>query len=89
MSGGGGSAIALERLSSREEYDALLTRLRLAAGLQPFITPAKDQRQQVGRFCHTLAAAAFLEAVGVWHSTRVRTLARRQAQFQSGREFLC
>jgi hypothetical protein len=43
--------------------------------LQPFLNPTKDQRQQVGRFCHTLAAAAFLGAVGVWHSTQVWTVA--------------
>lgn len=43
--------------------------------LQPFLNPTKDQRQQLGRFCHTLAAAAFLGAVGVWHSTQVWTLA--------------
>lgn len=42
--------------------------------LQPFLDPTKDQRQQLGRFCHTLAAAAFLGAVGVWHSTQVWTL---------------
>jgi hypothetical protein len=38
--------------------------------LQAFIDPTKDQRQQFGRFCHTIAAAAFLGAVGVWHSTQ-------------------
>ncbi|MGF6768572.1 hypothetical protein P3T18_001042 [Paraburkholderia sp. GAS199] len=43
--------------------------------LQPLRNPTKDQRQQLGRFCHTLAAAAFLGAVGVWHSTQVWTLA--------------
>lgn len=41
--------------------------------LQPFLDPTKDQRQQFGRFCHTLAAAAFLGAVGVWHSMQVWT----------------
>ncbi|MFM0756096.1 hypothetical protein [Paraburkholderia strydomiana] len=43
--------------------------------LQPLSTPTKDQRQQFGRFCHTLAAAAFLGAIGVWHSTQVWTFA--------------
>ncbi|MEM5440574.1 hypothetical protein, partial [Paraburkholderia diazotrophica] len=43
--------------------------------LQLFLNPTKDQRQQLGRFCHTLAAAALLGAVGVWHSTQVWTLA--------------
>lgn len=41
--------------------------------LQPFLDPTKEQRQQFGRFCHTLAAAAFLGAVGIWHSTQVWT----------------
>ncbi|CAD6556548.1 hypothetical protein LMG28727_06135 [Paraburkholderia kirstenboschensis] len=43
--------------------------------LQPFLDPSNDQRQQFGRFCHTLAAAAFLGAVGVWHSTKAWTAA--------------
>ncbi|MGF6915926.1 hypothetical protein [Paraburkholderia sp. 40] len=43
--------------------------------LQPFLDPSNDQRQQFGRFCHTLAAAAFLGAVGVWHSTQAWTAA--------------
>jgi len=47
----------------------------MAIFLQPFLTPTKDQRQQIGRFLHTLAAAACLGAVGVWHSTSVWTLA--------------
>lgn len=42
--------------------------------LQPFTVPTEDQRQQFGRFCHTIAAAAFLGAVGVWHSTQQWTL---------------
>ncbi|KWK06037.1 hypothetical protein WM11_11635 [Burkholderia ubonensis] len=29
----------------------------------------KDQRQQFGRFVHTLSAAALAGAVGLWHST--------------------
>ncbi|MEX3969828.1 hypothetical protein [Paraburkholderia caribensis] len=33
MSGGGDNAVALEQLSSRDGYEALLTGLRLAAGL--------------------------------------------------------
>jgi hypothetical protein len=33
MSGGGDNVVALEQLSSRDGYDALLTGLRLAAGL--------------------------------------------------------
>jgi hypothetical protein len=33
LSGGGDNAVALEQLTSREGYDALLTGLRLAAGL--------------------------------------------------------
>jgi len=37
--------------------------------IQPFAEPTKDQRHQFGRFCHTLAAAAFLGAVGLWHAT--------------------
>jgi len=39
-----------------------------------FYAPTKDQRQQFGRFCHTIAAAAFLGAVGVWHSTQFWTV---------------
>ncbi len=39
-----------------------------------FSEPTKDQRQQFGRFCHTIAAAAFLGAVGVWHSTEIWTV---------------
>lgn len=41
--------------------------------IQPFTAPTKDQRQQFGRFCHAIATAAFLGAVGVWHSTQVWT----------------
>ncbi|WP_454875580.1 hypothetical protein [Paraburkholderia xenovorans] len=52
-----------------EQEDSLISLL-----LQPLLNPTKDQRQQFGRFCHTLAAAAFLGAVGVWHSTQVWTL---------------
>lgn len=54
--------------------------------LQPFLNPTKDQRQQFGRFCHTLAAAAFLGAVGVWHSTQVWTLndAKLEASLVAG-----
>jgi hypothetical protein len=37
---------------------------------QPFTDPTENQRQQFGRFCHTLAAAAFLGAVGAWHLTQ-------------------
>ncbi|TGP40256.1 hypothetical protein EN871_28950 [bacterium M00.F.Ca.ET.228.01.1.1] len=47
----------------------------MAILLQPFLTPTKDQRQQIGRFLHALAAAACLGAVGVWHSTSVWTFA--------------
>ena len=32
-------------------------------------SPTKDQRQQFGRFMHTLAAAALIGAIGFWHST--------------------
>jgi hypothetical protein len=31
--------------------------------------PSKDQRQQFGRFAHTLCAGATIGAVGFWHST--------------------
>lgn len=47
----------------------------IAIAIQPFSKPTKDQRQQIGRFLHTLSAAAFLGAVGVWHSTSVWTFA--------------
>ncbi|TDN59044.1 hypothetical protein [Paraburkholderia sp. BL10I2N1] len=33
----------------------------------------KDQRQQFGRFAHTLSAASIVGAVGYWHSTQVWT----------------
>lgn len=42
--------------------------------LQPFTDPTRDQRQQFGRFCHAIATAAFLGAVGIWHSTQIWTL---------------
>ncbi|MFL9876469.1 hypothetical protein [Paraburkholderia megapolitana] len=32
-------------------------------------TPTKDQRQQFGRFLHTLSSAAFIGAIGLWHVT--------------------
>jgi hypothetical protein len=31
--------------------------------------PSKDQRQQFGRFTHTLCAGSTIGAVGFWHST--------------------
>lgn len=39
-----------------------------------FRRPSKDQRQQFGRFLHTLSAASVIGAVGFWHSTTVWTL---------------
>jgi len=41
--------------------------------LEPFLAPTKDQRQQVGRFLHTLSAASLAGAVGFWHSTSAWT----------------
>jgi len=35
---------------------------------------SKDQRQQFGRFAHTLSAASVAGAVGYWHSADVWTL---------------
>ncbi|APA90399.1 hypothetical protein BJG93_32925 (plasmid) [Paraburkholderia sprentiae WSM5005] len=32
-------------------------------------SPTRDQRQQFGRFMHTLSAAAVIGAIGFWHST--------------------
>lgn len=37
--------------------------------------PSKDQRQQSGRFLHTLSAGATIGAVGFWHSTTQWNLA--------------
>ncbi|MEM5314160.1 hypothetical protein [Paraburkholderia sp. JHI869] len=34
-----------------------------------FRNPTKDQRQQFGRFLHTLSAGSVIGAVGFWHST--------------------
>jgi hypothetical protein len=31
--------------------------------------PSKEQRQQVGRYLHTLSAASAIGAIGFWHST--------------------
>ncbi|SDR54589.1 hypothetical protein SAMN05443245_7462 [Paraburkholderia fungorum] len=31
--------------------------------------PTRDQRQQFGRFMHTLSAASLIGAIGFWHST--------------------
>jgi hypothetical protein len=31
--------------------------------------PSRDQRQQFGRFLHTLSTAAFIGAIGLWHAT--------------------
>jgi hypothetical protein len=39
---------------------------RLVAMVQ---APTKDQRQQFGRFCHSVAVASLAGAVGYWHST--------------------
>ncbi|MCG5077258.1 hypothetical protein [Paraburkholderia tagetis] len=36
---------------------------------------SKDQRQQFGRFMHTLAAASVVGAVGFWHATTSWTVA--------------
>lgn len=36
---------------------------------------SKDQRQQFGRYAHTLSAASVAGAVGYWHSTEVWTFA--------------
>lgn len=36
---------------------------------QPFLAPTRDQRQQFGRFLHTMSAASLAGAVGYWHST--------------------
>jgi hypothetical protein len=41
--------------------------------LAPFLEPTKDQRQQFGRFLHTISAASLVGAVGFWHSTSVWT----------------
>lgn len=35
--------------------------------------PSRDQRQQFGRFLHTLSTAAFIGAIGLWHATTVWT----------------
>jgi hypothetical protein len=32
-------------------------------------SPTKDQRQQFGRFLHTLSAASLIGSIGFWHST--------------------
>jgi hypothetical protein len=32
-------------------------------------SPTKDQRQQFGRFMHTLSAASLIGTIGFWHST--------------------
>jgi hypothetical protein len=34
---------------------------------------SEDQRQQFGRYAHTLSAASIVGAVGYWHSTQVWT----------------
>ena len=34
----------------------------------------KDQRQQFGRYVHTLSAASIVGAVGYWHSTQLWTV---------------
>jgi hypothetical protein len=34
-----------------------------------FRSPTRDQRQQLGRFCHSVSVAALAGAVGLWHST--------------------
>ncbi|MFT0173400.1 hypothetical protein ACLKMY_31135 [Paraburkholderia mimosarum] len=40
------------------------------ARLRQFIRqPTKDQRQQAGRYLHTLSAGATIGATGFWHST--------------------
>ncbi|QGZ67010.1 hypothetical protein [Paraburkholderia acidisoli] len=36
--------------------------------------PSKDQRQQFGRFAHTLSAGATIGGFGFWHSTNVWTV---------------
>jgi hypothetical protein len=36
---------------------------------QIVVQPSKDQRQQFGRFLHTLSAGATIGAIGFWHST--------------------
>lgn len=39
------------------------------------LQPSKDQRQQIGRFLHTLSAGATIGAIGFWHSTTQWNLA--------------
>ncbi|MGF6988420.1 hypothetical protein QFZ99_007984 [Paraburkholderia atlantica] len=41
----------------------------LAALVEMVKSPTRDQRQQFGRFMHTLSAAAVIGAIGFWHST--------------------
>lgn len=36
-------------------------------------SPTREQRQQFGRFMHTLSAASLIGAIGFWHSTTVWT----------------
>jgi hypothetical protein len=49
------------------------TQSMCARFLAPFLVPTKDQRQQFGRFLHTLSAASLAGAVGFWHSTTTWT----------------
>ncbi|MEK6295267.1 MAG: hypothetical protein V4793_28560 [Paraburkholderia tropica] len=76
-----GQSVALEPTSSGDfRFKSGLIIRQLPKGVltqfrQIVMQPSKDQRQQFGRFAHTLCAGAIIGAVGFWHSTTNWSLA--------------
>ena len=66
---------ALEHVSDREfavlegDLEPTTTDSFWSRLVSIFRSPTRDQRQQLGRFCHSVSVAALAGAVGLWHST--------------------
>jgi hypothetical protein len=54
------------KLAERPDRNGLWAKL-----VEMVKSPTRDQRQQFGRFMHTLSAAAVIGAIGFWHSTSI------------------
>lgn len=52
------------KLADRPDTNGLWARL-----VEMVKSPTRDQRQQFGRFMHTLSAAALIGAISFWHTT--------------------
>ncbi|MEI7298288.1 hypothetical protein SB783_34815 [Paraburkholderia sp. SIMBA_009] len=76
-----GQSVSMEPTSSGDfRFKSGLIIRQLPKGVlaqfgQIAMQPSKDQRQQIGRFLHTLSAGATIGAIGFWHSTTQWSLA--------------